>query len=129
VSGLRLHHVALWVEDLERMRGFYVDALGGTCGPLYENERTGFRSYFIAFGEGRVELMWQGGRRTAPRESDGRGWVHVALSVGSREQVDAHFAALRERGTRIIGAPRVTGDGYYEAVVEDPEGNRIEIVA
>ena len=27
----------------------------------------------------------------------------------------------------IEGEPRTTGDGYYESVVLDPEGNRIEI--
>ncbi len=50
--SLRLHHVALWVHNLERMRAFYVDLLGGAGGLLYENARTGFRSYFISFSEG-----------------------------------------------------------------------------
>ena len=27
----------------------------------------------------------------------------------------------------IAGGPRRTGDGYYESVVFDPDGNRIEI--
>jgi lactoylglutathione lyase len=30
-------------------------------------------------------------------------------------------------GFQVVGQPRLTGDGYYEAVVLDPEGNVVEI--
>lgn len=129
MSPIRLHHVAVWVEDLDRMREFYVAALGGTSGPLYENLRTGFRSYFISFRGGRLELMWQPGRVRTANTGQGSGFAHLALSVGSRAGVDQRVATLRTRGVRVVGEPRVTGDGYYEAVIEDPEGNRIELVA
>lgn len=129
MGGPRLHHVALWVGDLERMREFYVAMLGGWSGALYENPRTGFRSCFITFGEGRLELMAGGERRRAGREGACLGYAHVALSVGSRAAVDAHVARLRSHGVSVLGEPRTTGDGYYEAIIADPEGNRIEIVA
>jgi lactoylglutathione lyase len=29
----------------------------------------------------------------------------------------------------VVDGPRVTGDGYYEASVLDPEGNRVELMA
>jgi lactoylglutathione lyase len=128
VTRFEVHHVGVWVEDLERMREFYVSVLGGTSGPLYENPRTGFRSYFVTFGDCRIELMWQAARQGRP-ERAGLGFAHVALSAGSRAAVDACVAALREAGAAVVGEPRVTGDGYYEAVVEDPEGNRLEVVA
>lgn len=125
-----IHHVAVWVDDLERARAFYVDALGGRSGPAYHNPRTGFRSYFVAFGEGaRVELMSRADVAPADRTAPRAGYAHVALSVGSREAVDAMVLALEARGTVIESRPRQTGDGYYEAVVLDPEGNRIEITA
>jgi len=28
----------------------------------------------------------------------------------------------------LLSDPRMTGDGYYEAVIADPDGNRIELV-
>jgi len=129
MATLRIHHVALWVADLEGMRQFYVEALGGTSGPRYENPRTGFRSYFVALADCRLELMWQPGRGKSQPQADGTGFAHVALSAGSRAAVDACIAELRKLGVVVAGEPRVTGDGYYEAVIEDPEGNRVEIVA
>ena len=62
MSPLRADHLALWVADLERMREFYVGALGGVSGSLYENPGTGFRSCFVTFTDCRMELMWAPGR-------------------------------------------------------------------
>ena len=126
--GVAIHHIAVWVEDLERVRAFYVDRLGGLSGPEYSNPRTGFRSYFVSFGEGaRIELMSRPDVGPADRTMPLAGYAHVSLSVGSREAVDALVGVLESQGIVIDSRPRQTGDGYYEAVVLDPEGNRIEI--
>jgi lactoylglutathione lyase len=128
---MHIEHVALWARDLEGLRDFYVGALGGRSGPLYENPRTGFRSYFIAFGEGaRLELMSRPGAEPRGGTPDEPlfGLAHVALRLGSRDVVEATVARLAGQGAPVLGAPRVTGDGYYEAVIGDPEGNRIELV-
>lgn len=126
---MRLEHVALWVADLERMRAFYVDVLGGRAGERYHNPAKDFSSYFVSFGDGaRVELMHRadlGANGVSPTY----GYAHIALTLGSREAVDARTGALRERGVTVDSAPRLTGDGYYESVILDPEGNRIELVA
>jgi lactoylglutathione lyase len=130
VTGLRIEHVALWVSDLEGMREFYERHLGGRTGPLYRNERTGYRSYFLSFGDGpRLELMTRDALRQGVQGEPTCGYAHVALCVGSREDVDALARTLLAAGIAIASAPRTTGDGYYEAVVLDPEGNRIEITA
>jgi lactoylglutathione lyase len=128
VSVTGIHHVALWVADLERARAFYADLLGGRAGALYHNERTGFRSYFVSFGAGaRLELMSRPDVVAAGRASEAEGFAHVALSVGGRDEVDACVDALERAGVAVASRPRRTGDGYYEAVVLDPEGNRVEI--
>ena len=129
MTDAHLHHVALWVRDLERMREFYESVLGGSSGSLYENPRTGFRSYFISFGEGcQVELMFEdvGGGDSA--SATRLGYAHIALSLGSPGAVKEAVERLRSRGVRVVGEPRTTGDGYYEAIIEDPEGNNIELV-
>jgi lactoylglutathione lyase len=122
-----IEHVGLWVRDLEPMRAFYTEALGGVSGDLYENPVTGFRSYFVSFGKGaRLELMYRPALSPPPTDATA-GYAHIALAFGSRDAVDATVAALRRRGVPIESEPRVTGDGYYEAVVLDPERNRVEL--
>ena len=53
--------------------------------------------------------------------------IHFVMSVGSEPEVDALTERLRSDGFKVVGEPRTTGDGYYERVVTDAEGNRIEI--
>ena len=54
-------------------------------------------------------------------------YAHFAMSLGSAEIVDELTERLQDDGYIIVGEPRTTGDGYYESVIEDPEGNRIEL--
>jgi lactoylglutathione lyase len=57
------------------------------------------------------------------------GLTHLAIAVGSEIAVDALAVRLKAEGHPIIDGPRRTGDGYYECVILDPEGNRIEVTA
>lgn len=56
------------------------------------------------------------------------GYIHIAISVESKEKVNSLTELLRADGYVIIGEPRTTGDGCYESVILDPDGNRVEIV-
>ena len=126
---MRIDHVALCVRDLETMRAFYTEYFGAAAGELYHNPRTGLRTYFLSFdGGARVELMQKPG--ALPGNSELReGWAHLSFSLGSREAVDATTERLRAAGCAVESGPRVTGDGYYESCVLDPEGNRVELLA
>jgi lactoylglutathione lyase len=126
---MRLDHVAIWTSDLERLRAFYEKYFGAQAGALYRSRtRAGFSSYFLTFpgAGGRLELMSMPGLAAARGELTA-GYAHVALAVGSRTAVDALTQRLQADGVRVVGLPRQTGDGYYEAVIEDPDGNTVEI--
>ena len=128
---MRLDHVAVWTRDVERLRAFYERYFGARAGPLYRSAtRAGFASYFLTFpdGGGRLELM------SLPALSNvspapATGYAHLALAVGPRAAVEALTARMRADGVPVTSGPRETGDGYFEAVVEDPDGNVVEITA
>jgi lactoylglutathione lyase len=124
---VRIEHLALWTTDLERMRAFYERYFGARAGARYENPAKQFSSYFLSFGgEARVEIMHRPALPSAP-EPPARGYAHLAIALASEAAVDAMAARLRADGYPVVDGPRRTGDGYYEAVALDPDGNRIEI--
>jgi lactoylglutathione lyase len=124
-----IEHLALWTNDIERLRQFYERYLGAQAGELYRSRTHPLLSYFLTFGGGaRLEIMTsleletrQTGRRV--------GLAHFALCVGSREHVNQLVEKLRLEKVEIAGEPRLTGDGYYEAIILDPDGNSIELTA
>jgi len=125
---MRIEHVALWTRDIERLRSFYETYFQARVGPRYVNERKQFTSYFLSFESGaRLELMSRPGVVTAPEDAPPLGYAHLAVSVGAQSEVDALAERFRREGLAVVDGPRWTGDGYYECVVLDPEGNRIEI--
>jgi lactoylglutathione lyase len=125
--GCRLEHVALWSQDIERLREFYCRHFGCTAGPRYENPAKGFSSYFLRFASGaRLELMQQVGV-TLREDWLASGPTHFAIALGSEAAVRALTERLRRQGVKIAGEPRRTGDGYFESVIEDPDGNPVEL--
>lgn len=126
---MKIEHLAIWVKDLERLRDFYVTSFGAVAGNRYHNPAKNFTSYFLSFDDGpRLELMHKPHiSNKLYRGEEYLGLVHFAISVGTWQKVDALTEHLRNSGFEIVGEPRTTGDGYYESVVLDPEGNRIEI--
>jgi lactoylglutathione lyase len=127
---MKIEHLAIWVDDLETLRQFYLTYFNVTSNEKYINEKKGYTSYFLMFpdGETRLEIM---NRKDIIHEPGKRGFMkgiaHFAISVGGKEAVDQLTETLRSNNYTIESEPRTTGDGYYESVVLDPEGNYIEI--
>ena len=125
---MRIEHAAMYVNHLEEMRDFYLTYFQGVAGPEYYNSKTGFRSFFLSFADGaRLELMTRPDLYDMEKTNARTGYMHLAFSAGSREEVDRLTGCLREAGFSVISGPRVTGDGYYESCILDQEGNQIEI--
>ena len=125
---MRIEHVAMNVNDLEKARDFFVSFLGGRSNDGYHNVKTGFRSYFISFDDGaRLEIMNKPELADPEKELNRTGLIHIAFSAGSKERVDELTKTLESAGYQVVSGPRTTGDGYYESCVVVIEGNQIEI--
>lgn len=128
---MKIEHVAIWTENLEKSRDYYETFFGGQSNELYHNLSTGFKSYFLSFGHGaRLELMQ---RPDIPKNLNDRkfaqhlGIIHLAFSVPSKLAVDKKAEELQKAGFEILRGPRTTGDGYYEFETLDPDDNRLEV--
>lgn len=127
---MQLTHIALYVRDLEAMKDFYVRYFNAQANQKYHNPKTGLQTYFLSFGSGaRLELMTRPDLVEQEKSALAYGYIHIAFQLGSREAVDALTGMLAQAGCPILSGPRVTGDGYYEVSLQDPEGNLLELVA
>ena len=126
--GIRMEHIAMYVNDLEAARNFFIAYLQAESNEGYHNKTTDFRSYFLTFGDGaRLEIMNKPIMEDPQKTLNRTGLIHIAFSVGSKEAVDQLTARLKQDGYSVISGPRTTGDGYYESCIVGIEGNQIEI--
>ena len=94
---MKIEHIAMYVNELEAARNFFVTYLGGKSNDGYHNKNTDFRSYFISFADGaRLELMtklgWMisvGGKVILP--SLGKDFFHRSVSSFLHESVSSFF--------------------------------------
>jgi lactoylglutathione lyase len=129
---MKIEHLAIWVDDLELMRAFYLKYFDTTSGEKYTNEKNQYTAYFLFFGEDKtgLELMHKPGiESVSGQRGFAKGIAHFAISVGGKEKVNELTELLRNDNYTIFSEPRTTGDGYYESVAFDPEGNYLEISA
>ena len=127
---MNIEHVAIYVNNLEVEREFFVKYFGAKASEKYTNFRSDFTSYFLTFDNGsRFEIMHRTGMFDPKKEKYRSGYHHIALNVGDEKAVDKITRTLEDDGMVIVAAPRKTGDGYYASIVTDPEGNEIELLA
>lgn len=127
---MKIAHIAIWTRDLEGMRNFYMHYFDASSKDPYYNHTRDFKSYMLSFSDDcKLELMQMPGIPANKNDirKQATGLIHFAISLGSKAKVEELTNQLRLDGFKVISEPRTTGDGYYESVVLDPEGNRIEL--
>jgi len=123
---MRVEHIAIWTLDMERLASFYEKYFNAKRNDKYRNDK-GFESYFLVFDEGaRLEIMKKPSIDTT-LHVECIGYAHVAFSVGNRENVISLTRRIENDGYKVVSKPRTTGDGYFESVILDPDGNIVEI--
>lgn len=129
---MKLEHIAIWTDNIELLRNYYISFFDGQSNEMYINPKTLFQSYFISFESGaRLEIMSMPNIPDNTNDTISRqhkGIIHIAFSVDTKQEVDAKAALLLANGFEILNGPRVTGDGYYEFVTLDPDKNRLEVI-
>lgn len=125
---MRIEHIAMYVNDLEKTRDFFVKYFHATANEGYNNKKTDFRSYFLSFEDGaRLEIMNKPQMQDEEKTLNRTGYIHIAFSLGSKDAVDDLTERLKMDGYEVVSGPRTTGDGYYESCIIGIEGNQIEI--
>ncbi|QHT49683.1 glyoxalase/bleomycin resistance/extradiol dioxygenase family protein [Serratia liquefaciens] len=127
---MKIAHVALWTRDIDAQVTFWQRYFDGVAGEQYvSRNRPGFVSRFVSLAAGpTLEIMSLPDLLSAEQTSERVGWAHIALSVGEESRVDQLAQRAQQEGI-LQAAPRWTGDGFYEAIIRDPDGNAIEITA
>lgn len=128
---MTLEHVAIWTDQLEALKAYYVKYFGAIPNEKYVNEKKQFHSYFLRFKSGaRLEIMSMPNipdNKNDTIQAQYKGIIHLAFGVDSIEEVDAKAKQFRADGYPILSGPRKTGDGYYEFETLDPDNNRLEV--
>jgi catechol 2,3-dioxygenase-like lactoylglutathione lyase family enzyme len=127
---MKISHIAIYTKDLEAMKLFYTRYFNGVSNAKYVNPVKRFESYFISFGTGaKLEIMSKASIVKPAETEECLGITHIALKLESTKAVVDLTERLRKDGFIISEEPRTTGDGFFESLVLDPEGNRVEITA
>ena len=125
---MKVEHVAMYVNNLEKEKEFFENYFDAKAGEKYVHEEIGFSSYFLEFQDGaRLELMHNTEMNDIEKYRKRTGFIHIAFTVGGKEDVDRITEKIKNDGYEVISGPRKTGDGYYESCVLGFEGNILEI--
>jgi lactoylglutathione lyase len=128
---MTLEHVAIWTDNLEELKDYYIKYFAATGNEKYTNEQSQFQSYFLTFESGaRLEIMSKPGipdNRNDRVTAQHKGIIHLAFDVNTKQEVDEKAKQLQSDGFKILRGPRKTGDGYYEFETLDPDDNRLEV--
>ncbi|WP_372756280.1 VOC family protein [Labilibaculum sp.] len=84
---MKIEHIAIWVSDLEKTKGFYMKYFGMNCSEKYTNVEKQFSSYFLSFEESasRIEIMSRPDILSSISDhSLCFGLTHFSISVGGK---------------------------------------------
>ena len=125
---MKIDHIAMYVNDLEAARAFFIKYFKAVSNDKYHNKSTDLQSYFLTFEDGaRLEIINKPMLSDVEKDVNRTGFIHMAFSVGSQEKVDELTEQLENDGYEVLSGPRTTGDGYYESCIIGFEENQIEI--
>ena len=124
-----LHHVELWVPDLDRAKatwGWLLEQLGYTQYQDWPDGRSWRHGATYIVVEQSPDLTATHHERCRP------GLNHLAFHASDRERVDKLTAAAKDHGWTLLFPdrhPHAGGPEHYAAYLEDADGYEVELVA
>jgi len=121
----RMNFVTLAVEDVERSRAFYVDALGWQPDLFVAGE-----VLFLQVASGLVLSLWDRKAFTAEvgyEPTVGRAPITLAHNVPDAAAVDSVLEDARQAGATEVQAGAQRDWGGYSGYFADPDGFRWEV--
>lgn len=115
-----LHHVALYVSDLERSVAFYRDVMGMDLEWQPDPDNA-----YLTSGSDNLALHRREGPQLAATD---RRLDHIGFVVPSAEDVDDWARYLESHGMRLSMDPKTHRDGARSIYFEDPDGVRVQII-
>lgn len=123
---MKVDHVAIYVNDLEAEKDFFVKYFNATASSKFQTFRGDFDNYILRFSDDSRLVIMTDSSIDAKKASYRTGIARFAFLCDDRKEVDDIMDKLAADGV-IAQIPRINEDGFYEAVVVDPEGNEIVV--
>ncbi|MDX2223979.1 MAG: VOC family protein [Rhodospirillaceae bacterium] len=125
VTGGRVLHAMLRVADMDRTLAFYCGLLGMSV-QWERRHDDGYRNVFVGYGSGATTALIEFGCRPGADGYDkARGFDHIAIAVAD---VAGACAGLARHGVTIVREPKAAASGALIALIEDPDGYRLELI-
>lgn len=129
----RLNHVAWRCRDAEETRAFYEDLLGLPLAHVVREDRvpstgeeSSFAHLFFQMRDGSYVAFFDLGDGQGASDPTTPAWVnHLAMSVGSREELERARQRLLDAGVKVIG---IIDHSWLQSIYfHDPNGLRLEL--
>ena len=118
---MNLNFIIVYVEDLQKLKAFYENALGMTY--MGAVSATNFATMRPSGGGAMVGLQAKAGSQLPPGRETQPGSVELSFEV---EDVDATYKQWKKNGVEIIAEPMDLPFGRY-MLAKDPEGHYLSV--
>jgi lactoylglutathione lyase len=120
-----LAHVAIKVTDLDRSLDFYVNRLGFPEMMRLDNDDGSTWLVYLRITDDQYLEVFPGAETDRAPGWNANGMNHMCLAV---EDIDAVVKRIEDAGIALLLPLKLAVDGNRQAWIEDPDGNRIELM-
>lgn len=123
---MKLHHVALTVENLEKSKKFYEDYFSAKVVKEFSRPDLSGKAVFLQIENTYLELWeFSDGKENEDGLNDLKtiGIRHIAFEVENVDKVSVELRAKR----LLISEPKLGGSGHRYAFTQDQNGIKIEL--